>query len=55
LKLEILAFLHAVRTRETPRVTGSQGREALGLALEIQRQMVEHAERAGLRDFFVAG
>jgi len=54
LKLEIQAFLHAVRTRETPRVTGSQGREALGMALEIQRQMVEHAGKAGISDFFVS-
>jgi len=52
LKLEIEAFLRAARSGESPRVTGRQGRDALALALEIQRQMVEHAGRAGLEDFF---
>ena len=55
LKLEIASFLDAVRNRYTPRVTARQGREALALALEIQRGMVEHAEKAGLADFFTAG
>jgi len=55
LRLEIFSFLDAVRTRKQPRVTARQGREALGLALEIQRAMVEHAGRAGLGDFFFAG
>ncbi len=55
LRLEIAAFLESVRTRSTPRVTGQQGREALGLALEIQRAMESHAERAGLGSFFLAG
>ena len=54
LRLEILSFLDAVRDRREPRVTGRQGREALGLALEIQRAMVEHAGKAGIRDFFVS-
>jgi predicted dehydrogenase len=53
LKLEIASFLQAVRRRGEPRVTGRQGRAALGLALEIQRAMVEHAELAGIGDFFV--
>ena len=52
LKLEIASFLEAVRRREAPRVTARQGRAALGLALEIQQAMVEHAERAGIGDFF---
>ena len=52
LKLEIASFLEAVRRRQEPRVTARQGRAALGLALEIQRAMVEHAERAGIGDFF---
>jgi hypothetical protein len=55
LRLEILSFLDAVRRRVQPRVTARQGRDALGLALEIQRAMVEHAGRAGLGDFFLAG
>jgi predicted dehydrogenase len=53
LKLEIGSFLHAVRTGRPPRVTARQGREALGLALEIQRAMETHAERAGLGSFFL--
>ena len=52
LKLEIASFLRAVRTGAEPRVTARQGREALALALEIQRAMVEHAGKAGLVDFF---
>jgi predicted dehydrogenase len=55
LRLEIESFLDAVRRRRAPRVTGEQAREALGLALEIQRGMVAHAGRAGLGDFFAGG
>ncbi len=52
LKLEVSSFLESVRARMTPKVTARQGREALALALEIQRVMVDHAERAGLGNFF---
>jgi predicted dehydrogenase len=52
LRLEIEAFLDAVRTRRPPRVTARQGRNALALALEIQNAMAAHAHRAGLGDFF---
>jgi predicted dehydrogenase len=52
LRLEILSFLDAVRTRREPRVTARQGRAALELALTIQATMAAHAERAGLGDFF---
>ena len=55
LKLEIASFLDSVRSRREPRVTARQGREALALALEIQRAMVEHAGKAGIGDFFLAG
>jgi predicted dehydrogenase len=57
LRLEISSFLDAVRERREPRVTARQGREALALALEIQRAMEVHAEGAGLGSFFspVAG
>jgi predicted dehydrogenase len=55
LKLELSAFLDAVRTRKPPRVTAAQGRAALELALEIQATMAAHAERAGLGDFFRSG
>ena len=53
LRLEIEAFLESVRTRQAPRVTARQGREAL--ALEIQSTMAAHAKRAGLEDFFHPG
>lgn len=52
LRLEIESFLESVRTRRAPRVTAQQGREALKLALEIQAAMAQHAQRAGLGDFF---
>jgi len=52
LKLEIASFLDSVRTRRPPRVTARQGRDALALALEIQSAMVEHANKAGLGNFF---
>jgi predicted dehydrogenase len=55
LRLEIESFLDSVRTRQAPRVTARQGRNALALALEIQASMAAHAERAGLKDFFRAG
>ncbi|MGB8260848.1 MAG: Gfo/Idh/MocA family oxidoreductase [Terracidiphilus sp.] len=55
LKLEIESFLESVRTRRQPQVTARQGREALGLALEIQAAMAAHAKRAGLGDFFAPG
>jgi predicted dehydrogenase len=55
LRLEIEAFLDAVRTRRAPKVTARQGREALALALEIQAAMAAHAERAGLTSFFEPG
>jgi predicted dehydrogenase len=54
LRLEIEAFIESVRTRRPPRVTATQGRAALKLALEIQAGMAAHAQRAGLGDFFNA-
>jgi len=55
LKLEIQSFLDSVRTRQAPRVTARQGRNALALALEIQSTMAAHAHRAGLDDFYQTG
>ncbi len=55
LRLEIESFLNSVRTRQQPRVTARQGRDALALALEIQASMAAHAKRAGLEDFFNPG
>ena len=48
LRLELEDFLRAIRTRTAPRVTGEAGRAALSLALEINREIKEHAQRAGL-------
>ena len=51
LRLEIESFLECVRTRSKPRVSGEDGRAALTLALDINRAIAEHAERAGLERF----
>ena len=48
LRLELEAFLAAVRNRTQPRVTGAAGRAALALALEINEQIASHAHRTGL-------
>jgi predicted dehydrogenase len=48
LLLEIQAFLDAVRTRNPPRVTAQQARDALALALDINQEIEAHAKRAGL-------
>ena len=48
LKLELLDFLHAVRDRTSPQVTGEAGRTALALALEINDRIAAHTHRAGL-------
>ena len=48
LRLEIEAFLTAVRERSVPVVSGEDGRAALALALEINRAIAAHAERTGL-------
>ena len=48
LRLEIEAFLDAVRGRNEPVVTVEDGRDALALALEINASVAEHARRTGL-------
>ena len=48
LRLEIQAFLRAVREGSEPEVTGEDGRLALKLALEINEAIASHARRAGL-------
>lgn len=48
LRLEITAFLNAVRTRSKPLVTVEDGRAALGLALKINAAIAAHARRTGL-------
>jgi predicted dehydrogenase len=51
LMLEIESFLHCVRTRNQPSVSGREGRDALALALDINAAIADHAERAGLDRF----
>jgi predicted dehydrogenase len=48
LRLEIAAFLDAVRARTEPMVTVEDGRAALALALEINAAIASHARRTGL-------
>jgi predicted dehydrogenase len=48
LRLEIEAFLDAVRGRVQPVVTVEDGRAALALALEINAAIASHARRTGL-------
>ncbi len=48
LRAEILSFLHAVATRETPVVSLEDGRRALAVALDIQKAIEDHAQRAHL-------
>jgi len=54
LHAELRSFLQAVRGRSTPEVTLEDGRAALALAIEIQRQMDEHKRRAGLDEVAAA-
>ncbi len=48
LRLEIEAFVEAVRGRTEPEVTAEAGRAALALALEINATIASHARRTGL-------
>jgi predicted dehydrogenase len=48
LRLEITAFLDAVRQRSTPVVSVEDGRAALALAFEINAAIAAHARRTGL-------
>jgi predicted dehydrogenase len=48
LRLEIEAFVEAVRERTEPVVTVEDGRDALALALEINASIAAHALRTGL-------
>ncbi len=48
LRLELEAFIHAVRDHSRPVVTGHDGRRALALALEINTAIAEHTRRSGL-------
>jgi predicted dehydrogenase len=44
LKSELEAFVHSVRSREVPAVSGRDGRNALGVALSIIDQIEETTE-----------
>ena len=48
LRLELEAFVQAVRSRTTPVIDAVAGRRALALALEITAAIADHARRAGL-------
>jgi predicted dehydrogenase len=48
LRLEIEAFLAAVRTGQPSPVPASESRAALALALDVNQAMAEHGKRAGL-------
>ena len=48
LRLELQAFLHAIRTHTGPVVDAHAGRRALALALDINAAIAAHATRAGL-------
>ena len=48
LRLELQDFLGSVQTRTPPRVTAQAAREALALALEINRTIAAHAHQTGL-------
>ncbi len=49
LRLEIEAFLQAVRSGQPSAVPASESRDVLALALEVNRAIAEHGRRAGLR------
>jgi len=51
LRLELESFLHSVRSRTPPQVSGQDGRAALALALEINAAIANHATHAGLDRF----
>jgi len=51
LEAELRAFLEAVRKRRKPLVSIEDGRATLALALEINRAIAEHHERANLESF----
>jgi predicted dehydrogenase len=47
LTAEIESFLHAVRTRTSPKVTGEDGKRALDVALQIREKAEKHKARGG--------
>src|SRR5690349_23213340 len=49
LRAEIVSFLEAVRDQNPPAVSGSEGRNALSLALRTLDRIREHAEHPGVK------
>lgn len=45
LRAELAAFVEAVKNKQTPLVTGEDGRNALALALQVSEKIAEHAAR----------
>jgi predicted dehydrogenase len=50
LEVEIRSFLQCVRSRKSPRVSGLDGRRALGLALQIIQQIGDLNKKKRPRD-----
>jgi predicted dehydrogenase len=50
LRAEIVSFLEAVRDKSAPVVSGSDGRNALTLALRTLERIREHAEHPGVSE-----
>ena len=50
LRAELMSFLAAVRNRTTPEVSLEQGRDALGVALQIVEAIAQHSRRAHLEE-----
>ena len=48
LKAELLHFIDAVQTRQPPKVSGVQGRQALAIALQLIDEMKEHQKNHNL-------
>jgi predicted dehydrogenase len=54
LRAELESFIHSVRTRSEPRVSGAAGRAALELAARVMASIQEHGERVQLVAFAAA-
>jgi predicted dehydrogenase len=50
LRAELTSFLKSVRDRTTPQVSLEQGRDALGVALQIVDAIAQHSRRAHLEE-----
>jgi predicted dehydrogenase len=48
LRAELEAFIECVRTRRPPLVGGSEGKQALALAVRVMNCIEQHAARVGV-------